>query len=61
MSGCDCLQSGFCDFQMMGNEAVEECPCRICLVKSMCTDTNCETRDEHHVHIFGFRHKDVEI
>jgi len=51
---CDCLQSGFCDFQLFGGGATIECPCRICLVKSMCKELICEIRDEHHLKIFGY-------
>jgi len=62
MSGCECMQSGFCDFQMMGTkEATRECPCFTCIVKSMCVVINCEIRDDHHLKIFGFRHIDEEV
>jgi len=42
-----CKGYPFCDFLTCGYVAINECPCRTCLIKSMCT-TPCELMDYHY-------------
>ena len=49
-----CLNGGFCDFQIYGNKAVDNCPCTKCIVKTMCKESGCEEVKNHHKIIFGF-------
>jgi len=58
MSEC-CLRSGMCDFQMYGNLAVIDCPCKKCLVKPVCIII-CDLLNNHHMKIFGFDHDEVK-
>lgn len=43
-----CADNGQCPLQGFGSVAMDECPCRTCIVKMMCKTTVCKELANHY-------------
>lgn len=52
-----CWRSYDCDIIMYGKGMYKDCPCRDCLIKTICSSV-CDKMNDFYKKIFGFNHEE---